>query len=111
IIIGTAIAYMKVRRNSAAARMMESAASLTYALPGIVLDLAMIFHWTKVPGIYGTIKILIIAYATRYLVLQIKGSTTAMLSVEPALEEAGQVCGAGKTVIWKRIMIPMMTKQ
>ena len=111
IIIGTAIAYMKVRRNSAAARMMESAASLTYALPGIVLALAMIFHWTKVPGIYGTIKILIIAYATRYLVLQIKGSTTAMLSVEPALEEAGQVCGAGKTVIWKRIMIPMMTKQ
>lgn len=111
IIIGTAIAYMKVRRNSAAARMMESAASLTYALPGIVLALAMIFHWTKVPGIYGTIKILIIAYATRYLVLQIKGSTTAMLSVESALEEAGQVCGAGKAVIWKRIMIPMMTKQ
>lgn len=111
IVIGTAIAYMKVRRGSAAAKMMESAASLTYALPGIVLALAMIFHWTKVPGIYGTIKILIIAYATRYLVLQIKGSTTAMLSVEPALEEAGRVCGAGKVSIWKRIMAPMMAKQ
>lgn len=111
IVIGTAAAYWKVRRNSKAARMFESVASLTYALPGIVLALAMIFHWTIVPGVYGTIKILIIAYATRYLVLQIKGSTTAMLSVEPALEEAGRIFGAGKATIWGRILIPMMMKQ
>lgn len=111
IVIGTATAYLKVRKNSASARMFESAASLTYALPGIVLALAMIFHWTMVPGVYGTIKILVIAYATRYMVLQIKGSTTAMLSVEPALEEAGQVCGESRAVIWRRIMIPLMSKQ
>lgn len=111
IVIGTATAYQKVRKHSGAANMLESAASLTYALPGIVLALAMIFHWTKVPGVYGTIKILIIAYATRYVVLQMKGSTTAMLSVEPALEEAGTVFGAGKVTIWRKIMIPMMAKQ
>ena len=73
IVAGTATAYLKVRKNSKAARMFESAASLTYALPGIVLALAMIFHWTIVPGVYGTVKILMIAYATRYVVLQIKG--------------------------------------
>ena len=71
----------------------------------------MIFHWTIVPGVYGTVKILMIAYATRYVVLQIKGSTTAMLSVEPALEEAGRVFGAGKVTIWRKIMIPVMAKQ
>ena len=111
IIAGTATAYLKVRKHSKAAMMFESAASLTYALPGIVLALAMIFHWTIVPGVYGTVKILIIAYATRYVVLQIKGSTTAMLSVEPALEEAGRVFGAGKVTIWRKIMIPVMAKQ
>ncbi len=111
IIAGTATAYLKVRKHSKAAMMFESAASLTYALPGIVLALAMIFHWTIVPGVYGTVKILMIAYATRYVVLQIKGSTTAMLSVEPALEEAGRVFGAGKVTIWRKIMIPVMAKQ
>lgn len=111
IILGTAAAYMKVRLGSKAVAAFEMSASLTYALPGIVLALAMIFHWTMVPGVYGTIKILLIAYVTRYVVLQIKGSSTAMLSVEPALEEAGQVFGATKFVIWRSIMAPMMTKQ
>lgn len=110
ILIGTVIAYMKVRKNARTAKFMESCASLTYALPGIVLALAMIFHWSKVPGVYGSIKILLIAYATRYMVLQIKGSTTALLSVEKSLEEAGQICGQGPFTIWRKIIIPMIAR-
>ena len=110
ILIGTVIAYMKIRKNSAAAKLLESAAGLTYALPGIVLALAMIFHWAKVPGVYGTVKILIIAYITRYMVLQIKGSTTALLSVEPSLEEAGRTCGSSPLYIWYKIIVPMIAK-
>ena len=79
IVVGTAAAYMKVRRNSKGAVTMEKCASLTYAIPGIVLSLAMIFHWVEPlpgirPGVYGTIWILVIAYITRYLILQIKES-------------------------------------
>ena len=52
IVVGTAAAYMKVRRNSKGAVTMEKCASLTYAIPGIVLSLAMIFHWVEpLPGI------------------------------------------------------------
>ena len=100
IVVGTAAAYMKVRRNSKGAVTMEKCASLTYAIPGIVLSLAMIFHWVEPlpgirPGVYGTIWILVIAYITRYLILQIKESTTALMSVNPELEEAVRACGRG----------------
>ena len=76
---------------------MEKCASLTYAIPGIVLSLAMIFHWVEPlpgirPGVYGTIWILVIAYITRYLILQIKESTTALMSVNPDR----------KSVVWQR---------
>lgn len=116
IIIGTIIAYVKVRKNSTAMKIGEFTATLTYALPGIVLALAMIFHWVEPipgfrPGVYGTIKILIISYITRYLILQVKGSTTAILAVDPALEEAGRVSGASKFRLWKKIMIPLLSKQ
>lgn len=116
IIIGTAIAYIKVRNNSKAMKVGEFSATLTYALPGIVLALAMIFHWVEPipgfrPGVYGTIKMLIISYITRYLILQVKGSTTAILAVDPALEEAGRVSGASKFRLWKKIMIPLLSKQ
>lgn len=115
IVLGTAAAYQKVRKNSRAIRMAEKSASLTYAIPGIVLSLAMIFHWVEPlpgvrPGIYGTIWILIIAYITRYLILQMKESTTAFLSINPELEEAVRACGRGKISLWLKVLIPMLVR-
>jgi len=110
IIIGTACAYAKVRYQNRAARVLESAASLTYAIPGIVIALAMIFHWGKIPHVYGSIGILILAYSTRYLILQIKNSTTAILAIHPALEEAGKIFGANELRIWKTIVSPLLLR-
>lgn len=115
ILIGTAMAYMKVRRHSRVMAVAEKCASLTYAIPGIVLSLAMIFYWAEPlpgvhPGIYGTIHILIIAYITRYLILQIKGSTTALLAVNPELEDAVRASGRGPRVLWQKILIPLLVQ-
>lgn len=114
IVLGTAVAYGKVRKKSRSAILLEKCAALTYAIPGIVLALAMIFHWVEPvpgfrPGVYGTISILVIAYITRYLVLQIKGSTTALLTVDPACEEAAAASGRGFFTRWSRILIPLLT--
>ena len=113
IVAGTAIAYGKLRKKIRAAALLEKCASLTYAIPGIVLALSMIFHWVEpipgvYPGIYGTINILVVAYITRYLVLQIKGSTIALLSVEPAIEEACAASGRGFWIKWIKILIPLV---
>lgn len=110
IVIGTLIAYAKVKRNSKTAIFVEQGASLTYAIPGIVLALAMIFHWTKVPGIYGSIAILLISYITRYMVLQIKSSSNALLAVDNELEEASYVCGRNYLRTWIDIIIPLTIK-
>lgn len=116
ILLGTIIAYLKLRKPSKYIKLAESSATLTYAIPGIVLALAMIFHWTEPlpgfkPNIYGTIKILIISYITRYLILQIKGSTTAILAIDTSLEEATMVCGQTKFKLWSKIIIPLIYKQ
>lgn len=110
IVLGTWLAYRKVRYRCAASRLVEQSASLTYAIPGIVLALSMIFHWTTIPGIYGTIRILFIAYVTRYLVLQIKGSTNAVLALDGALEEASAICGAGRLRTWIQVILPLTIK-
>lgn len=108
IVIGTACAYAKVRYQNRAAVVLEYAASLTYAIPGIVIALAMIFHWGKIPHIYGTVSILILAYSTRYLIFQIKNSTIAILSIHPSLEEAGKIAGSSQLRIWRTIVIPLL---
>lgn len=98
VIIGTAFAYFRVRRPTKVNKSSEIFIGLPYALPGTVMALSMIFTWMEPipgwnPGIYGSIVILFIAYITRFLILQVRGSITAMLQVDVSMEEAARVSG------------------
>jgi len=112
IIFGTIIAYYRVRKGSKKMRIIEGMISLPYALPGMVLALAIIFTWMQPipgwnPGVYGTAWILLIAYITRFMVLQVRGSMATMSQVSVDLEEAAHVFGAGTFVKWKTILLPL----
>ncbi|WP_445486838.1 ABC transporter permease [Niallia sp. 03133] len=113
LIVGTAAAYYRVRKNNAAAKAMEIIMGIPYALPGMVLALAMIFAWMQPisgwnPGIYGSIWILIIAYVTRFMILQLRGSMTAMSQISVEMEEAAHVSGASGIAKWRNIMLPLL---
>ena len=108
IVVGMFAVYGRERRGAAGMRFVEGAASLTYSLPGIVLALAMIFQWSGVPGVYGTMSILLISYVMRYLLLEVKGCATALRAVDASVEEAARVAGAGAVRRWVRIMVPLL---
>ncbi|TFD96619.1 iron ABC transporter permease [Jeotgalibacillus sp. R-1-5s-1] len=113
LIVGTALAYVRTRKPTALNRTLELFVALPYALPGMVLALAMIFMWLQPipgwnPGIYGTITILFIAYITRFMILQVRGSITAMAQVDPSMEEAAHIFGARPFVKWRRILFPLL---
>lgn len=113
LVTGTAIAYLKLRRFSSAASFLEKCAGMTYSIPGIVLALALAFYWSSpVPGVhtelYGTHALLILGYAARYMILQIKNSESALLSAEPSIEEAARASGCSGFLLWKKIMLPVL---
>ncbi|WP_209121650.1 iron ABC transporter permease [Alkalihalobacillus sp. BA299] len=113
LIAGTAIAYYRLRKNNIFGKWMELSVGLPYALPGTVLALAMILTWMEPiagwnPGIYGSIWILLIAYITRFMILQVRGSMTAMSQIAPSMEEAAQVSGANGFSKWRFIMLPLL---
>jgi iron(III) transport system permease protein len=60
------------------------------------------------PGIYGTIWILLIAYITRFTILQVRGSAAAFSQLDPSMEEAAQMSGAGIWVKWRKILLPLL---
>ena len=110
---GTVIAYGIVRKKDSAARLLESCASMTYSVPGIVLALALIFYWSQplpgvTTGLYGTYTILILGYVTRYMIVQIKNSASAMVSMSEAAEEAALVSGSSAVRLWTKIIIPQL---
>ncbi|RXT04394.1 iron ABC transporter permease [Ammoniphilus sp. CFH 90114] len=113
LIAGTAIAYFRTRKPSFWTKAMELAVGLPYALPGVVFALAMIFTWMEPipgwnPGLYGTVSILVIAYISRFMILQVRGSITAMMQVDPSMEEAASVCGAQGVVKWYYVLLPLL---
>ncbi|MBU7594512.1 ABC transporter permease [Metabacillus halosaccharovorans] len=113
LVAGTGIAYIRTKRPSIMSKGLEMIIGIPYALPGTVLALAMIFAWMEPipgwnPGIYGTIMILLIAYVTRFLILQVRGSITAFMQVDPSIEEAARVSGSNGFYKWKQILLPLI---
>lgn len=112
---GTVIAYGVVRRKNGAARFLEGCASMTYSVPGIVLALALIFYWSQplpgvTTGLYGSYTILILGYVTRYMIIQIKNSAAAMVSMSETAEEAALVSGSTVFRMWREIIIPQLLR-
>jgi len=113
LVVGTGIAYVRTKKPSIVTKGLEMMIGIPYALPGTVLALAMIFAWMEPipgwnPGIYGTITILFIAYVTRFLILQVRGSITAFMQVDPSMEEAARVSGSNGFFKWKQILMPLI---
>jgi len=113
LVAGTAVAYLRLRKPSRWMKAAELMISIPYALPGIVLALAMILVWMEPipgwnPGIYGSTAILYIAYAVRFLILQMRGSATALQQVDVSMEEAAHSNGAGRVQKWRRILLPLL---
>lgn len=74
-------------------------ADLPYALPGIVVAIAMILVFLKplpVVGfsLYATPWIILLAYLVRFLPLALKPTLASMAMLPPSVEEAGALCGA-----------------
>ena len=111
ILVSVWVMYYKQRHDKRATLPIELGAALTYSTPGIVLALSMIFYWSKVPNVYGTMRILLIAYVTRYILLLLRGSNTALLGVTIELEEAASVSGSKTFEKWRRIIIPIIKNQ
>ncbi|CAI9390003.1 ABC transporter permease [Niallia sp. Sow4_A1] len=113
MVIGTVIAYIRFKKPSFFVKASEIIVTIPYALPGTVFALAIILMWLQPlpgvqPGVYGTIWILLIAYITRFTVLQMRGSLTAFSQIDPSMEEAARTSGARAYVKWKSILFPLL---
>ena len=112
VIAGTWFAYWRINRPSFTGKIMEGAVALPYALPGMVLGLAMILTWMEPipgwqPGLYGTVWLILIAYVTRFLILQVKSSTVSIMQVGKEVEEAARINGGGFWTRWGKILVPL----
>ena len=94
------LGYFLTWHRSGFVRVLHLAGELAYALPGIVIGVAMILFFLKpLPftgfSIYGTVWIILAAYLASYLALSLRSTLGGFAQVDRSLEEAARVAGAG----------------
>ena len=112
-ILAVPLGYFLVWRRLRLARVLATAAEAPYALPGVVLAIAMILVFIKpLPllgiSLYGTLWIIFIAYLARFLALGLRPVIAGFEQLDPRLEEAARMAGAGFLMRLRTITAPLL---
>jgi iron(III) transport system permease protein len=103
------IAVLSVRFGGRGSRLIERVSHTGYALPGIVVALALVFFGTRAaPALYQTLALLVFAFLVLFLPLAIGVARSSLQQVSPRIEEAARSLGRGPLTVLRTITAPLM---
>lgn len=114
-LLAAGLGWHMSRPRGAARRIASGVATLAelaYAVPGVVIGVAFILAFIRplpVLGVtlYGTHWILLLAYLAAFMAIALKATATAYAALDPALDDAARVCGAGFGMRMRRVFLPL----
>lgn len=103
------VAWLASRRPSPAARIVERAAHLGFALPGVVVALALVHFGIRfLPWAYQTLPLLVAAYVVLLLPEAVGAIGAAIQRVPPRIEESGRTLGRGPWDVARTLTMPLV---
>lgn len=108
-ILGLVSAYLIVRKEFPGKRALEWSILMAIALPGTVLGLGYVLTYNTPPIVLtGTGFILIAALVMRSMPIGTRSAIAALKQIDPSLEEAASICGAGSQKVFLSITVPLV---
>lgn len=109
VVLALPVALLAARYRSRLTWFIESSSFAGYALPGIVVALAMVFLATRtVPILYQTLALLVGVYAIRFMPQAIGGLRAALGTAGSRMEEAGRTLGDGPIRAFASLTLPYL---
>lgn len=104
LVVGHAVA-----RTLAGSRLLDALVVLAFVTPAALLGVGIIEVWNRpaLRPIYGTLAILVVGYAGRYMVVGVRTLAVVISQSALRLEEAAAVAGAGFLHRLTRIVAPV----
>jgi iron(III) transport system permease protein len=108
MVLAAVVSWVVVRTRLPGRKVLDTLAFTPIVIPGLVLGLALSFVYLRIPlPIYGTLLILLISYATRYLPYGMRYASSAMAQMSKELEESATVFGASWAQTFRRVLVPL----
>lgn len=102
------VAMLAVRhRHFPLSRPIEVLSFTGYALPGLVVALALVFAAVNVAWLYQSLGLLVVAYALLFLPQAVGAMRTAFLTIRPSMEEAAHGLGQPSRRVLTTITLPL----
>ncbi|SCB08181.1 ABC transporter permease [Rhizobium hainanense] len=113
LLVTVLAAYALTRRKDMLSRIVGGMIEIPYSLPGIIIAVCFILVFAAPLPIlnitlYGTIWIILLAYFSAYFAVSLKPVMSAFLQLDPALEEAARLSGAGFFRRLTDIIVPLI---
>ena len=107
------IAYLSTRTDHPVAWLVERASYVGYAVPGVVMGLALVFFGARYGGtLYREglilLPLLVFAYVVRFLPQALGSSRAAFLGVSNTLPEAARTLGHSPREAFRRVTFPLV---
>lgn len=103
------VALLSVRHAGSPTALMERAVYSGYALPGIVIGLALVFIGAQwMPWLYQTLPLLIVGYLIRFLPQAVGATRASLLQLSPRLDEAARSLGQSPRAVFRRVTLPII---
>ena len=111
------VAYLAARDESTLSSLFERTTYVGFAVPGIVLALALVFFATGyetadipfAPTLYQTLPLLVFAYVVRFMPQAVGSIRSSTLQVDPKLVEAARSLGTSPFAAFRKITLPLVT--
>ncbi len=102
------LAIMVVRYPGRTSRLLERLTFTGYALPGVVVALALVFFGANyAQPLYQTTWLLVFAYVVLFFPAALGATRAALHQVSPCLEEAARGLGWGSGQVVARVTVPL----
>lgn len=109
VVLAVPVAFASVRVRNALSRATETLATSGYALPGLVVALALVFFSARFLGaLYQTFSIVVAAYVIRFLPEPLGAIRSSLVRVDPVLEDAARSLGRGGLDVARTVTLPLI---
>mgnify|MGYP006274842249 FL=1 len=119
VVLALPVAYYAGRSNSLLAKAVDRATYLGYAMPGVVLGLALVFFSSRwlldtfgadaARLVYQSLPLLVFAYVVRFLPQAVGSTRSSVLGVDRDLVGAARLLGEDPRGAFRRVTLPLIS--